>query len=147
MDYSLPGSVCPWDSPGKNIGVGYHALLQGIFPTQGLNPCLLYLLYWQADSLPLAPPEKPNKCFLHACVLCYFSIVWLFVTLWTAACQSPSVHGILQARILEWAAMPSSRGSSQPRNWTHVSYVSCIASRFFYHSTAREAPLEIIWWH
>ena len=37
-----------------------------------------------------------------------------------------SVHGILQARILEWAAMPSSRGSSQPRDWTGVSYVSCI---------------------
>ena len=32
----------PWDSPGRNIGVGGHALLQGIFPTQGLNPGLLY---------------------------------------------------------------------------------------------------------
>ena len=31
---------CPWDSPGKNTGVGCHALLQGIFPTQGLNPGL-----------------------------------------------------------------------------------------------------------
>ena len=36
-----------------------------------------------------------------------------------------SVHGILQARILEWIAMPSSRGSSWSRDWTHVSYVSC----------------------
>ena len=33
--------LCPWDSPGKNIGVCCHALLQGIFPTQGSNPCLL----------------------------------------------------------------------------------------------------------
>ena len=32
--------LCPWDSPGKNTGVGCHALLQGIFPTQGLNPGL-----------------------------------------------------------------------------------------------------------
>ena len=41
MDYNLPGSsVRPWDSPGKNTGVGCHALLQGIFPTQGLNPGL-----------------------------------------------------------------------------------------------------------
>ena len=32
--------LCPWDSPGKNTGVGSHALLQGIFPTQGLNPGL-----------------------------------------------------------------------------------------------------------
>ena len=36
--------LCPWDSPGKNAGVGCHALLQGIFPTQGSNPHLLYLL-------------------------------------------------------------------------------------------------------
>ena len=35
-----PGSS-PWDSPGKNIGVGYRALLHGIFPIQGLNPCLM----------------------------------------------------------------------------------------------------------
>ena len=32
--------LCPWDSPGKNTGVGCHALLQGIFPTQGSNPGL-----------------------------------------------------------------------------------------------------------
>ena len=37
--------LCPWASPGKNTGVGCHALLQGIFPTQGLNPCLLRLLH------------------------------------------------------------------------------------------------------
>ena len=46
---------CPWDSPGKNTGVGYHALLQEIFPTQGSNPCLLHLLHWQVGSLPLVP--------------------------------------------------------------------------------------------
>ena len=43
-------------------------------------------------------------------------------------CSLPgsSVHGILQTRMLEWVAMPSSRGSSQPRDRTYVSYVSCI---------------------
>ena len=43
-------------------------------------------------------------------------------------CSSPgsSVHEILQARILEWVAKPSFRGSSQARDWTHVSYISCI---------------------
>ena len=35
--------LCPWDSPGKNIGVACHALLQGIFPTQELNPYLWHL--------------------------------------------------------------------------------------------------------
>ena len=51
---------CPWNSPSQNTGVDCHFLLQGIFPTQGLNPCLQRLLHWQADSLPVAPPGKPN---------------------------------------------------------------------------------------
>ena len=50
-------------------------------------------------------------------------------------CSPPdsSVHGILQARILEWVAMPSSRGSSQPGNLTRISYVSCIGRPVLYH--------------
>ena len=43
----------------------------------------------------------------------------------------PSIHGILQARMLEWVAMPSSKGSSGPRDQTQVSCSSCIAGRFF----------------
>ena len=46
-------------------------------------------------------------------------------TPWTVALQAPLSIGILQARILEWLAMPSSRGSSQPWDRTHISYVSC----------------------
>ena len=49
---------CPWDSSGKNTGVGCHAFLQGIFPTQGSNPHLLHLLHWQAGSLPPTPAGK-----------------------------------------------------------------------------------------
>ena len=61
MDCSLPGSSRgPW-SPGKNTGVDCHALLQGIFPTQGSNPPLLCLLHWLVDSSPLVPPGKPRK--------------------------------------------------------------------------------------
>ena len=55
-----PSLLCPWSSLGKNTGVGCHPHLQGIFPTQGLNPCLLCFLHWQAGSLPLAPPGKPK---------------------------------------------------------------------------------------
>ena len=43
----------------KNTGVGYHAHLQGIFPTQELNPHLLCVLHWQVGTLPLAPLGKP----------------------------------------------------------------------------------------
>ena len=54
-----------------------------------------------------------------------------------------SVHGILQARILEWAAMHSSRESSRPRDWTQV---SCIADGFTAEPLV-EAPIYRIWWH
>ena len=52
-----PGSSVPGDSPGKNTGVDYHALVRGIFPTQGSNPGLLY---WRGtNSLPSEPLGKP----------------------------------------------------------------------------------------
>ena len=62
------------------------------------------------------------------CVLSHFSCVQLFVTSWTIHSPPGSfVHETLQARILEWVSMPSSRGSSQFRNRTHVSNISCIS--------------------
>ena len=45
--------LCPWDSPGKNTGVGCHFQLQTIFLTQGSNPHLLCLLHWKVCSLPM----------------------------------------------------------------------------------------------
>ena len=57
--------LCPWDSPRKDTGVGCHDLLQGIFPTQGLNLHLLCLLHWQAGSLLLALPGKPRVCIYY----------------------------------------------------------------------------------
>ena len=53
--------LSPWDSPGKNTGVGCYFLLQGIFSTQGSNLCLLCPLHWQAGSLPPAPPGEPRE--------------------------------------------------------------------------------------
>ena len=50
--------LCPRDSLGMNTGVGCHALLQGIFLTQGSNPCLLCLLHWKAGTLPIVSPGK-----------------------------------------------------------------------------------------
>ena len=49
----------PMGSPGMNTGVAGHALLQGIFLTQGLKPHLWQLLHLQAGSLPLVWPGKP----------------------------------------------------------------------------------------
>ena len=60
LNCSLPGSsVHEIDFLGKNTGVSCCALLQDIFQNEGLNLCLLCLLYWQAGSLPLVPPGKP----------------------------------------------------------------------------------------
>ena len=56
--------LCPRDSSGKNTGEGCHFLLQGIFLTQGSNPCLFCLLHWQAGSLTQAPHGKPCKYHL-----------------------------------------------------------------------------------
>ena len=57
MDYSPPGGLVHGDFLGKNTGVGCHALLQGIFPTQGLNPGPSM----HADSLPSEPLGKPKN--------------------------------------------------------------------------------------
>ena len=65
--------LCPWDSPGKNAGVGSHSLLQGIFPTQGSNPGLLHcrrILYWVCESSDSESLQKPYivTC-IHDCAI------------------------------------------------------------------------------
>ena len=54
--------LCPWDSPGKNTGVGCHFLLQGIFPTQGLNPGLLH---FRQILYHLSHQESPRLGFKY----------------------------------------------------------------------------------
>ena len=68
------------------------------------------------------------------------SHVWLFVTPWNVAHQAPLSMEILQARILEWIAMPSSRGSSQPSDRTCISHT---AGEFFTVWAAREAHISL----
>ena len=72
--------LCPWDSPGQNTGVGCHALFQGIFPTQGLNPGLLHCrqsLYWLSYQgcpsflySPVVYPEKYIKLSMGVALVC-----------------------------------------------------------------------------
>ena len=68
---------------------------------------------------------------LLPCCAQLLSLVQSFCDPTDCSPPSSSVHGIFQARILKWVSMPSSRRSSQPRDLTHVSYVSCIAGGFF----------------
>ena len=68
--------LCPWDSLGKNTGVGCHALFQGIFLTQGLNLCLLYcrwiLYHWDTREAMYI------NIYICVCVYIYISIYIYF---------------------------------------------------------------------
>ena len=67
---------CPWDFPGRNIGVGCPFFLQGIFPTQRSNLCLLHLLHWQVDSFPLCHLGSPIgivSCVVPV-VICFYML-------------------------------------------------------------------------
>ena len=119
---------------------GLPCPLHGIFPTQGSNPRFLCLLHWQAGSSPLAPPGTPKSEVNWSELKWYESHLFvsqLFATLWID-CSPPgsSVHGISQARILEWAAIPFSRGSSRYRTC-----VSCTSGRFFTVWATKEAQI------
>jgi len=106
---------------------------------------------------PLSPPSSPcpsglsqgtyfgypASCIELALVIyliygggCLVTLCPTLLTPWTVAHQGPLSREILQARILEWVAMPFSRGSSQPRDWTQI---SCIADGFFTLWATREA--------
>ena len=82
----------------------------------------------QTWPLPQESFRRKAKLFSEA--------VWLFATPGTVAHQASLSMGILQAGIVAWVAMPSSRVSSQPRDWTQVSH---IAGRFFTIWATREA--------
>ena len=99
-----------------------------LVPQPGIQPGPLALEawslnYWTTREVPLLSFFKLKRACVHAKPL--LSCLTLCDPV---DCSPPgvSVHGILQARILEWVAMPSSRGSSRPRDQTCVSYVFCI---------------------
>ena len=90
-------------------------------------------------------PESRFLTYLFSCVCvcaCALGCVPLFVTPWTAALPG-SVHGISQARILEWIAISSSRGSSRPRDPTCISWISFIGRWILYHWATWEALIQL----
>ena len=131
--------LCPRNFPGKNTQVGCHSLLQGIFPIQRSNPRLLHcrqILYCLSHQGSLVFPE-----IIYFYLRAWYMIKWSEVKV-TQSCPTLwdpieyTVHGIVQARILEWTAFPFFSGSSQPRDRTQVSH---IAGRFFTSWATREA--------
>ena len=104
---------------------------------------------WVTKSLrsrsPLQAGEQEAVCgmqdSMHVCMLI---CVWLLCDPMDYSLQGFSVHGILQARIWGCNAIPFSRGSSQPKDWTHSSCVSCIFRQILYHATTWEAQVSMI---
>ena len=124
----LSGSLSMGFFPNKNTGMVYHFLLQGLFLMQGSNLCLLH-----CHCVPLS-----HWVIQYDWCLYVLSHIWLFATPWAnLACQAPLSMGILQARILEWVAKPSSRGSSQPRDQTQVSHIE---GQILYHLSHQGSP-------
>ena len=87
--------LCPWDFPGKHTGVGCHFLFQGIFPTQGSNLCLLYLLYWQVASLPSELPGKPPECKPTFYQIHFLPLSFCLPMTWKRSSESMSVAGVV----------------------------------------------------
>ena len=101
---------------------------------------LNFWLYKQAILFEMLCLFSSNDLEIQLCVLA----TQLCSTLWDPMDSYPpgfSIHGIFQAWKLEWIAIPSSRGSSWPRDWTQV---SCIAGRLFTIWATREAMRNIV---
>ena len=117
------------------IFFGHTAWLMGSsFPNQGLNPGISQQS--KCRVLTTGPPGNAQFAFyVRVWMLGRFGHTWLSNAM---ACNPPglSVHGLLQTRILEWVAMPSSRGFSWPRDGTQV---FCLAGGSFTTSTTWEA--------
>ena len=92
-------------------------------------------LHCQFCSLLLSEEFSFSICAWYPLICA--SGVWLFATPWTATRQAPLSLGILQAGILEWVAMSSSRGSSQPKDWTHC-------RRILYQLSYQANPLVVL---
>ena len=79
----------------------------------------------------------------ESCVCAQLCLTLLW-PLWTGTPPGSSVHGIFQARILEWVAISYSRGCSQPWDQTRVSCVSCIGRQILYHWATWEALVRVL---
>ena len=128
------------DFPGKNTGVGCHFLLQGVFLTQGSNSCLLHQ---QEASLLLSHLGIPICIHMCVCAKSLQSCPTLCDPV-DYSLPGSSVLGILQARILEWVAMLSSRGNlPNPRIEPESLMSPTLAGGFFTTEATWEAHVYI----
>ena len=122
-------------------------LLHWIWPVSTKQFFLTTLL--EQNVWSFAPHQKPvlqlSTQTVHVLyILSHFSHVWLLATPWTVAHQEPLSMGIFQARILEWVAISSSKGSSQPQDQTHVPTSPTLVRGFFTTSATGKPKLRIL---
>ena len=139
MDCSLPGSSIHGIVLGQNTGVGYHFLLQRIFPIHKSNLCLLCLLHCRQILYPLSHQRSPQILsdgayilYLCGCTLC---------SPMDYSLPASSVHRIFQARIQGWTAV-FFKESSQLRDQTCCFCVSCTGWQVLYHRATWEAQMN-----
>ena len=113
--------ACPWMAP--LLGTESTPTLVQV-PSPG-SRCSWQLRAWKAWDRKCVCGRKKRQN--RVCMLSHFSLA--LCDPMDCSLPASSVHGILQARILEWVAISFSRESSWPRDWTHISYVSCIGRR------------------
>ena len=105
----------PWDFPGKSTGLGCHCLLHSICYVRKIRCTTLHRACMCSDAQSRLTLHNPKDCSL----------------------PGSSVHGISQARILEWVGISYSKGSSQPRDQTRNSCVSCTGRWILYQCATR----------
>ena len=138
----ISGSLVSWLQERAESGAGLVDLFCALGPVPLLLPSCLCVLCFPSET------AWNSICYGWA-VSCLQKLYWVLTprkvkvaqlcpTLWNP--MDYTVHGILQARILEWVAVPFSRASSQPSDGTQV---SCIAGRFFTSWATREC--DLIW--
>ena len=145
----LSNFVCDF-SPLGSFSVVFSLAISHCLVHQLFSPVYLFIqqifidhLLWNARYCSRYLRDRVNKIYIPIHTDMYFIIGSV-----TQSCPTlcdrmdytlpgSSVHGFLQARILEWVAISYSRGSFQPRDWTQV---SCLAGRFFTIWATREAP-------
>ena len=117
--------LCPLDSPGKNTGVGCHALLQGVFPTLGLNPGLLHGRW---DSLPTESPVWSPTTFstLYSFVQVHLPIWCHLPSAWKTSFKhsySGSVSVGVNGNPLQYSCLesPVDKVRRVTKNWTQLS--------------------------
>ena len=130
--------LCPWNFPGKNTGAHRCFLLQGIFRASWIKTVSPVSCIGRWTLYFCTPWEAHIQLCACVCLVTQLSPTLLR----TYGCSLPgsSVHGFLQASIVEQVAIPFSRGSSQPKDWTRF---SCIAGRFFTVWATREASIQL----